>query len=424
MKSDELMKKLPPETRETAGFVWDSLPVSERLTLEKILQGVPNDTNLLRMLLTMGKTHLRMSFGSKSRVAIVGPANVGKSTLYNQLVHAKEDKAVVSALPGTTRVNQQADTGLFAVIDTPGADAVGAVGEQERAHALDAARTADVLIILFDAVQGIKRTELELYEELVALDKPYIVALNKTDLVKRESQAVVNLAASVLKLDPSQVIPIVARDGTNLSQIIVALSVIEPGIVGALGKALPEYRWRLAWRSIVSAASVSAVIALAPLPMIDFIPLTVTQASMVLGIARIYNVPINLQRARELVATFGAGIIGRTLFHEISRLGGPPGWLLASAIAASTTVALGYATAVWFERGEKLSADSLKKISQSFVSFFLQRLRFKKKPGEKGLRDQVAAALDEIPLESTRTQFEKGFPPEAKASDPTPKSGS
>jgi len=38
----------------------------------------------------------------------------------------------VSPLPGTTTENQQADAALFTVVDTPGADAVGSVGEQEK----------------------------------------------------------------------------------------------------------------------------------------------------------------------------------------------------------------------------------------------------------------------------------------------------
>jgi hypothetical protein len=42
-------------------------------------------------------------------------------------------------LPGTTTENQQAEAALFTVIDTPGADAVGSVGEQEKNLALSAA---------------------------------------------------------------------------------------------------------------------------------------------------------------------------------------------------------------------------------------------------------------------------------------------
>jgi len=406
MKSDELLHKMPEETRQTVEFIWSSLPGSERIILEKVLQGIPSDANLLRMLFKMATTQLRLSFGQKRSVAIVGPANVGKSTLYNQLVQTREDRALVSALPGTTRINQQADAGLFAIVDTPGADAVGAVGEEERQRAFAAARQADVLIIVFDAIQGIKRTEQELYQDLVALGKPYVVVLNKTDLVRREVSEVVRLAATNLQLEPEQVIPIVAKDGRNLAQVVVAISLTEPGIVAALGQALPHYRWRLAWRSIVSAASVSAVIALAPMPIIDFVPLIATQTSMVLGIARIYNYPIDMQRARELLVTFGVGFLGRTLFQELSKLGGVPGWVLSAAIAASTTVAMGYAAAIWFEKGEKVSRASLNAISSNLTKLLLERLRGKnKRPGE--IKEQVAAALQDSPLAEDRAPLDE-----------------
>ena len=105
-------------------------------------------------------------------MVLVGPANVGKSTLYNHFIRAKEDQAEVSPVPGTTRINQVADAGIFAVIDTPGADSVGPVGEKEKEEALNAAQEADFLVIMFDAIQGIKDTELQLYQQLLALQSP------------------------------------------------------------------------------------------------------------------------------------------------------------------------------------------------------------------------------------------------------------
>ena len=89
----------------------------------------------------------------------------------NQLVRQKVDRAAVSPIPGTTKVAQSADTGLFDIIDTPGADAVGMSGLREHEIALEAARSADFLLIMFDAVQGIKRGELDLFLELKALGK-------------------------------------------------------------------------------------------------------------------------------------------------------------------------------------------------------------------------------------------------------------
>ena len=121
---------------------------------------------------------------------------------------------------------------------------------------------------------------------------------------------------------------------------------------------------------------------------------------MVVSIARIYNYKITPQRASELVATFGLGFLGRTLFQELSKLGGLPGWLLSAAIASSTTVVMGYAAVRWFEKGQKLSADALKKLTQAITTYLLDTLKSfgKRKPGQKGLQQRVAQSLQELPL--------------------------
>jgi len=397
---DDLLKKLPPESRDILRVIWDSLSPSDRKGFLSLLNSLPSDTNLVRLLLRLSTQQLQVAFGQKHRVAIVGPTNVGKSTLYNQFITDKADRAQVSPLPGTTRNNQQADAGLFAIVDTPGADAVGEVGAREQAEALSAAGQADFLIIVFDAIQGIKQTELELFLQLRDLGKPYIVTLNKIDLVRKESLAVITRAAQSLELTPDQIIPLVAKTGEGIPDILAAVAAIEPEIVAALGRGLPQYRWQLAWRSIISAASVSAVIALTPLPFIDFAPLVIIQSAMVLSIARIYNYRITLDRARELVVTFGLGFFGRTLFYELSKFGGLPGWLLGATIASSTTVVMGYAAVIWFERGEKLSGERIKTLTKTLTSYFLETLKGmgKKRPSRKTLQTRMQEAVQEIPL--------------------------
>ncbi len=398
---DSVIAKFPADVQGGVKNVWDSLSASEKETFITLVKSFPSNSNLMKVLIKLSAEQFKQAFGTLSKVAIVGPANVGKSTLYNQLIHQRSDLAKVSPLPGTTRVNQEANAGIFSIVDTPGADAVGEVGEIEKVEALRAAKDADFLIILFDSIQGIKKTEKEIFEELAVLGKPFIVALNKIDLVKADKVGIQQLTASHLGLKVEQVIPIAAKNGAGLDQLLIAIAASEPRIVAALGKALPEYRWRLAWRSIISASSLSAVIALIPLPVIDFVPLTVNQTTMVLGIARIYNYKINFQRAKELVVTFGLGFLGRTLFQEISKLGGLPGWLLSAAIAASTTVVMGYAAAQWFEKGEKVSAESLNRMTRDVTAKLLESLKGlgKKRPDKKKLRDSVAESLQEIKLE-------------------------
>jgi GTPase len=396
----DFLETLPSDTRETLRTVWETLSPGDRDALQNMFVSFPSDANLLRMLINMSITEFKMAFGRKQRIAILGPANVGKSTLYNRMIQSKTDRASVSPIPGTTRANQQADAGLFAVVDTPGADAIGEVGEQEHEIAFSAAHEADFLVIVFDAIQGIKRGELDLFQDLKALGKPYIIVFNKIDLVRRDTNAVIERAAANLSIKPEQIIPVSAKEDRNLEKVLLAIAATEPQMIAALGKSLPAYRWQLAWRAIVSAASVSAAIALTPLPFVDFAPLIVTQAVMVLGIARIYNYKITLSRARELVMTFGLGMLGRTLFQELSKFGGVPGWLLSAAIASSTTIAMGYAAATWFERGERVSGESLKAITKQISATLITSLRGigKKRPDKQSLQQQIEQTLANSPL--------------------------
>lgn len=406
---DDILTQFPPEVQVTVRKIWDALGPTEKAGFLSLLTGFPADANLVRRLVKLSTTQIRQAFGHKHRVAIVGPTNVGKSTLYNQLVQNKGDLARVSPMPGTTTVNQRADAALFTVVDTPGADAVGSVGENEKDLALSAAGEADFLVLVYDAIQGIKKTEQELFKELSALKKPFVVVLNKIDLVPRKDlQSVISSAALNLGLKPDQIVPIVAKDGRNLGKVLLAVAATEPEMVAALGQALPEYRWQLAWQTTVRAASISATIALLPLPVIDFVPLVITQSIMVVSIARIYSYKITPQRASELVATFGLGFLGRTLFQELSKLGGLPGWLLSAAIASSTTVVMGYAAVRWFDTGQKLSADALKKLTQTVTTYLLGTLKSlgKRKPGQKGLQQRVTQSLENLPLTESRAALD------------------
>jgi uncharacterized protein (DUF697 family) len=276
---------------------------------------------------------------------------------------------------------------------------MGVVGEVERERALAAAREADVLVQLFDATHGIRDPERKLFDDVIEIGKPVIVGLNKIDLIRKERPQVVGKAAGSLGLSSEEVIPMSAKKGDGMDRLLVAIAKSSPGIVAALGAALPQYRWNLVQLSISRAASTAAAVAITPLPFLDFFPLLGIQAAMVLSIARIHAFKITPKRARELLATFGIAILGRTLFYELSKLGGPPGWLLAAGVAAGTTTALGYAASLWFERGEKLSKDSLGRISRSVTETVIDRLSSlgKRRPKVRTLRERIEKSLEDIP---------------------------
>jgi small GTP-binding protein len=406
---DELLVDFPEESRQVLRAVWESLPVQQRQDLLGLLPILPGQPGKIQKLFELSRDQLAMSFGSKQDVVIVGPANVGKSTLYNQLIRSKADAAAVSPVPGTTRENQTADAGPFTIVDTPGADAVGEVGQSERDKALSAASEAEFLVIMFDAVQGIKLTEQELFNELTALGKPYIVVLNKIDLVGKEIDKVIAQAAANLKISENAIIPLAATKAKNIERVVLAIVKAEPSLVAALGQGLPAYRWQLAWRVITGSASTAGLIALTPLPFLDFVPLVGVQISMILGVARIYNYEMNLRRWREVISALGMGFLGRTLFYELIKLGGPPAWLISASVAAGTTVALGYASILWFERGERLSGEAAKRISKIVAEYLVESLKGlgKKKPDRKNLSERIRDALENSPLAKSSERLEE-----------------
>jgi len=394
---ERLLAEFPPGVRERLEAAWQGVPAGGREQLENALRALPGDLGGWRSLVRLATAHVRMVAGRKRRIAIVGPANVGKSTLYNQLVREPGDEAEVSPVPGTTRESRSADAGLFDVIDTPGADAVGTVGEAEKERALQSAEEADFLVVVFDAVEGIRRGEQALFSELQRLGKAHVVVLNKIDTVARgrARERVVASAAANLGLATEQVVACSARQGKNLDRVLLAVAKADPEIVGALGEALPAYRNELAWAATSKAAATAAAIAVTPLPVLDVFPLLAVQSSLVLGIARIYGERLTWVRARELVATFGLGMAGRTLFGEISKLGGPPGWLLAAAIASSTTVVMGRSAAVWFERGTRARASELRAESRRLARRLVASLgRLGRRPKREAVRDAIEAEME------------------------------
>ena len=222
---DDVVKRFPPDVQANVRMVWDALGQDEQQDLLKLFTNLPSEKDLVKFLVRLSTNQIRQTFGQKKKIAIVGPTNVGKSTFYNQLMLKKEDQAEVGVYPGTTRVNQQGEAAMFSVVDTPGADAVGTLGEQEKNLALCAAGEADFLVIIFDAIQGVKKSELELFHEFSALGRPYIVVLNKIDLVpKRDLDMVIAKAAQNLDLKPNQIIPVAAKDGKNFDQVLLAIA--------------------------------------------------------------------------------------------------------------------------------------------------------------------------------------------------------
>jgi hypothetical protein len=85
------------------------------------------------------------------------------------------------------------------------------------------------------------------------------------------------------------------------------------------------------------------------------------------------------------------------------RLGGPPGWLVAAAVAAGTTTALGYGAQAWFERGERLSRERLASLSRQVGERVARDLTSlgSRRPGRITIEQRVEKTLAQPSEEST-----------------------
>jgi tRNA modification GTPase len=126
-----------------------------------------------------------------ARVVIAGRPNVGKSSLLNRLL--KEDRAIVTAVPGTTRdVIEEAinlDGVMLQLVDTAGIRETEDPLEREGIkRSRSAQKDADLLVIVIDGSLPLADDDRRLIEDAAA--GKYVVAVNKTDLgVKVDASA-------------------------------------------------------------------------------------------------------------------------------------------------------------------------------------------------------------------------------------------
>ncbi len=154
-------------------------------------------------------------------VAIVGRPNVGKSTLFNRLIG--ERRAIVGDEPGITRDriygNVEWAGSRFSLIDTggivPDDDAVIPANIFKQAGM--AIEEAQVLLWVVDARAGVTQLDEELAQLLRGTGKHVLVAANKTDSAKLESES-----TEFYRFGFDNVFPISAEQGIGVGELLDA----------------------------------------------------------------------------------------------------------------------------------------------------------------------------------------------------------
>jgi GTP-binding protein len=156
-------------------------------------------------------------------VAIIGRANVGKSTLFNKLTRKKS--SIVNNTPGVTRDRLYALTDWLGkptmIIDTGGIDLAGEneIEIRVKEQSEFARSEADVIIFVVDKQVGMIAEDREIIDHLRRSGKPLFLAVNKVDHSSHEDDVV-----DFMKLGMDRLFAISAEHGNGVYELMEAVS--------------------------------------------------------------------------------------------------------------------------------------------------------------------------------------------------------
>jgi hypothetical protein len=72
---------------------------------------------------------------------------------------------------------------------------------------------------------------------------------------------------------------------------------------------------------------------------------------------------------------------------------------------------MGYAAVRWFEKGEKISAEAVKKLTQEMTAYLFGALKSfgDRKPGIKGLQERFTQLLENSPMAKSHSGLDDEF---------------
>ena len=125
--------------------------------------------------------------GERTQIGFFGRRNAGKSSIVNAMTG--QELAVVSEIKGTTtdpvyKTMELLPLGPVMIIDTPGFDDEGYLGELRVRKTKQVLNKTDIAVLVADASEGLKECDKELIALFQAKEIRYIIVYNKSDLLE------------------------------------------------------------------------------------------------------------------------------------------------------------------------------------------------------------------------------------------------
>lgn len=145
--------------------------------------------------------------GDRIHIGFFGRRNAGKSSIVNAVTG--QELSVVSDTKGTTtdpvsKAMELLPMGPVTIIDTPGFDDEGALGEKRVQRTRQVLNRTDVAVLVVDGRAGLLDCDRQLIELFRQKNIPYVVAWNKSDLIPPEQEC------------PPEALRVSAKTGENI----------------------------------------------------------------------------------------------------------------------------------------------------------------------------------------------------------------
>ena len=123
-------------------------------------------------------------------IGIFGKRNAGKSSVINAITG--QNLAIVSDIKGTTtdpvlKAMELLPLGPVVMIDTPGLDDSGELGKLRIRKAYQILNKTDIAVLVVDGSSGMTDEDEQILTQIKAKEIPYVIVLNKADLVSDTS---------------------------------------------------------------------------------------------------------------------------------------------------------------------------------------------------------------------------------------------
>ena len=124
---------------------------------------------------------------NRIHIGFFGCRNAGKSSVVNAITG--QELAVVSDVLGTTtdpvqKAMELLPLGPVMIIDTPGFDDVGELGEKRIQKTKQILNRTDIAVLVVDAQKGLAATDKQLLALIQEKELPYLIIYNKSDLLE------------------------------------------------------------------------------------------------------------------------------------------------------------------------------------------------------------------------------------------------